>query len=63
MFTARMIAERWYVSERAVRELIARGVLRHVRLGRLIRIPEDALVEIERVGVSRLVGPRAGRAR
>jgi excisionase family DNA binding protein len=30
--------------ERAVRDLIARGELRSVRLGRLIRIPRHALV-------------------
>jgi excisionase family DNA binding protein len=58
MFTARMLAERWHCSERAVRALIARGGLKTVRLGRLVRIPEDALLEVERVGVARLVALR-----
>lgn len=61
MLTVRMLADRWHVSERAVYELIAKGVVRHVRLGRLVRVPEEALLEIERQGVSRMVGPRSDR--
>lgn len=62
MFTARMLSERWHCSERAVRALIATGGLRCVRLGRLVRIPEDALLELERVGVARLVALRPRHA-
>jgi excisionase family DNA binding protein len=61
MLTVRMLAARWHISERAVYELIASGALRHVRLGRLVRVPEEALLEIESQGVSRMVGPRARR--
>ena len=62
MFTARMLAERWVCSERAVRALIAWGGLKTVRLGRLVRIPEDALLEVERVGVAHLMPLRPRQA-
>ena len=49
-------AELLQVNERTVRKLITRGSLRHVRLGRLIRIPRHELLEF--LGANR----EAGRA-
>ena len=54
MFTVKEVTERWRLSERAVRALVARGKLRHIRLGRLIRIPEEVVREVETSGLASL---------
>jgi excisionase family DNA binding protein len=49
VFTPKMVAERWHVSERYVRNLINRGELRCFRLGgTLLRIAGDAVEDYER---------------
>lgn len=63
MLTVFDVASRLQISERSVRDLIWQGRLRHTRLGRLIRIPEDALTEVESIGLDRLIVPRRGSAR
>jgi excisionase family DNA binding protein len=53
MLTPSDVARRLAVSPRTVRRLVQRGELRGVRVGSLVRIPEDALDEWERAqGVS-----------
>jgi excisionase family DNA binding protein len=48
VLTPRAVADRWHCSERHVRNLVREGQLRAFRLGgRLLRIPEDAVREIE----------------
>ena len=39
--TVRQVAERWQVSERSIRRMIADGRLPVVRLGRAVRIPAN----------------------
>lgn len=47
-FTADMLAERWECSAETVRQLYKRGELRGFRVGRMIRIPLDAVEEYEK---------------
>ncbi len=58
--TPEMLAERWMVSAETVRQLVKRGELRGFRVGRMIRIPADAVEEYEvsqlRRSMIRLVG-------
>ncbi|MGP1355995.1 excisionase family DNA-binding protein [Roseicyclus sp.] len=42
-----MLAERWSCSAEAVRQMIHRGELRAFRVGRMFRIPFDAVEEKE----------------
>jgi excisionase family DNA binding protein len=51
MLSVRDVATRWQMSERGVRNLVARGALRATRFGRLIRFTEEAVVELESTGV------------
>ena len=46
-FTPETLAERWMVSDETVRQLIKRGELRAFRVGRMFRIPADAVEEYE----------------
>ncbi|MBN9305968.1 MAG: excisionase family DNA-binding protein [Devosia sp.] len=46
-FSSEELAQRWGVSAQHVRDLIAKGTLRHFRVGRLIRIPATAVREFE----------------
>lgn len=46
-FSSEELAGRWGVSAQHVRDLIAKGDLRHFRVGRLIRIPAIAVREFE----------------
>jgi excisionase family DNA binding protein len=39
------VAQRCNCAESTVRELIRQNRIRHVRLGRLIRVPESALLD------------------
>ena len=41
LLTVRQVAERWQVSERSIRRMIADGRLPVVRLGRAVRIPAN----------------------
>ena len=50
--TAEAAAKHLGCSAAHVRNLCARGELRHFRLGRLLRIPAAALVELETCGSS-----------
>lgn len=45
-YTMREVAEAISASERTVYSLIQRGELRAVRLGRLVRIPHEAIAEL-----------------
>ncbi len=63
MLTVFDVANRLQISERSVRDLIWQGRLRHMRFGRLVRIPEEALAEIETTGIDRLIAPRKAAAR
>ena len=64
--TPEMLAERWMVSAETVRQLVKRGELRGFRVGRMIRIPADAVEEYEcqttesdaSTGASSSPGPR-----
>ena len=46
-FSSEELAERWGVSAQHIRDLIKLGTLRHFRVGRLIRIPANAVREFE----------------
>jgi excisionase family DNA binding protein len=46
--TPELVAHRWGVSANTVRSLIAQKKLRAFRVGRLYRIPADAVLEYER---------------
>ncbi|WP_370315958.1 helix-turn-helix domain-containing protein [Roseivivax marinus] len=46
-YTPDSLAERWRVSAETVRQLCRRGVLAHFRVGRMYRIPADAVDEYE----------------
>lgn len=45
--TPDMLAERWQCSAETVRQMVHRGELRGFRVGRMIRIPWDAVEEVE----------------
>lgn len=45
--TAEMVAERWQCSAETVRQMVKRGELRGFRVGRMIRVPVDAVEEME----------------
>lgn len=45
MMTVANVAERLAVTERHIRQLLADGELPAYRIGRAVRIPEDALAE------------------
>ncbi|HBM58790.1 MAG TPA: hypothetical protein DD444_06335 [Citreicella sp.] len=45
--TPEMLAERWHCSAETVRQMFKRGDLRGFRVGRMIRIPFDAVEEYE----------------
>lgn len=47
LYTVDDLAERWGVNHKTVRAMIERGDLRHFRVGRHIRVTEDALREHE----------------
>lgn len=49
-----LLADRWQCSAETVRQMIHRGELRGFRVGRMIRIPWDAVEEIERCQTSPL---------
>ncbi|MGP3699228.1 excisionase family DNA-binding protein [Rhodobacter sp. NSM] len=51
-FTPETLAERWGCSAETIRQLAARGELRHFRVGRMIRIPAAAVQEIEECQIS-----------
>lgn len=59
LLTVAEAAERLGVSEKYVRRLVWAHEIRHNRLGRAVRIPENALTEWRR---STEVGPAAGAA-
>ena len=46
-YSSAELAERWGVSDQHIRDLIAKGKLRHFRVGRLIRIPAVAVRDFE----------------
>ena len=46
-YSSAELAYRWGVSDQHIRDLIAKGDLRHFRVGRLIRIPATAVREFE----------------
>ena len=46
-FTPDSLADRWEVSPTTVRNMCEQGRLSHFRLGKLYRIPADAVEEIE----------------
>lgn len=45
--TPDMLADRWQCSAETVRQMVKRGELRGFRVGRMIRIPWDAVEEME----------------
>jgi excisionase family DNA binding protein len=45
--TPDMLGERWGCSAETVRQMVKRGELRGFRVGRMIRIPWDAVEELE----------------
>ncbi|MFB9150176.1 excisionase family DNA-binding protein [Roseovarius ramblicola] len=45
--TPAMLAERWQCSAETIRQMVHRQELRAFRVGRMIRIPWDAVEEIE----------------
>ena len=51
-YTPDDLAERWLCSAETVRQLYKRGELRGFRVGRMIRIPIDAVEEYERCQTS-----------
>lgn len=58
LYTTREVAELWSASDDKVRAEIRADRLRHVRIGRLIRVPASALREyIERFGAVILLPP------
>lgn len=46
-FTPEILAARWQCSAETVRQMVKRGELRGFRVGRMIRIPADAVEEME----------------
>jgi excisionase family DNA binding protein len=48
-FTVKSLAERWSCGEGEVRKMVASGELQSFRLGTLIRVTRDTVVEFERV--------------
>lgn len=48
-----MLAERWSCSAETVRQMFHRGDLRGFRVGRMIRIPWDAVEEVEGRSISK----------
>lgn len=46
-FTPDMLAERWQCSAETIRQMVKAGDLRGFRVGRMIRIPYEAVEEIE----------------
>lgn len=46
-YSSEELAERWGCSAQHIRDLIAKGALRHFRVGRLIRVPAVAVKEFE----------------
>ena len=52
-FTPEGLADRWQVSSETIRQMIRRGDLRAFRVGRLFRIPPEAVEDIERQDMSR----------
>lgn len=66
--TPEMVADRWMCSAETVRQLVKRGVLRGFRVGRMIRISEQAVeaYECQTIGSDVLTdvlsspGPRTG---
>ncbi len=46
-FTPEILADRWQCSAETVRQMVARGELRGFRVGRMIRIPADAVEDLE----------------
>ncbi len=53
-YSSEELATRWGVSAQHVRDLIAKGDLRHFRVGRLIRIPATAVREFEECQPTRI---------
>ncbi|WP_430521658.1 helix-turn-helix domain-containing protein [Alloyangia pacifica] len=45
--TPEMLADRWHCSSETIRQMVKRGDLRGFRVGRMIRIPIDAIEEHE----------------
>lgn len=46
-YTPDTLAERWHCSAETIRQMCLRGELRHFRVGRMLRIPADAVEEHE----------------
>ncbi|WP_109464380.1 helix-turn-helix domain-containing protein [Albibacillus kandeliae] len=55
-FTPETLADRWGVSATTIRNQCAAGEIPHFRLGRLYRIPANAVEEIEKCQISPSVG-------
>lgn len=47
VFSPQMLAERWGVTDKTVRNLIARGELRGFRFGKVYRVSREAVEEYE----------------
>ncbi|MCY3783317.1 MAG: helix-turn-helix domain-containing protein [Chloroflexi bacterium] len=45
MLTVRQVAELWQLNEGRVRRMCHAGLIRHIRIGRWIRIPSHTLQE------------------
>jgi excisionase family DNA binding protein len=58
-FTPEALAERWHCSAETIRQMCARGDLPHFRVGRMIRIPAQAVEERECQNIAS-VGSMAG---
>jgi len=54
--TPDMLADRWGCSAETVRQMVRRGELRGFRVGRMIRIPWDAVQEVEQCQTSQSEG-------
>ncbi|WP_170759780.1 excisionase family DNA-binding protein [Ruegeria lacuscaerulensis] len=48
IFTPKQLANRWGCSTRTVRAVVLSGSLPHFRVGRLMRIPEEAVQTFEK---------------
>lgn len=46
-YTPETLAERWHCSAETIRQMCARGELRHFRVGRMLRIPAAAVEDLE----------------
>lgn len=46
-FNVDTLADRWLCSAATIRELCRRGVLRHFKVGNMVRIPVDVVEEYE----------------